>query len=1531
MASYKSGSDPPPRTRAASREASTTSKRYGTYTPDQPKDKRSSWSLGRAYGEQAQPSPYTAPAIGDTRNAAPVYPRCEDSLSKPKSSHFGFHRTPKQPPSREASPSNEASPSKGKHTRNVLRRKPSSISQHASGSRVTLGSERSPPPAWSNGSLAQYGNIPDSMTSLIMEVGHGNDTSTSTPRMIPELERYRYAVKYRSSKEKLATEIPHKLYTHDLSAPTPLHSSQSGQSRYSGASPSTQFSEASGPASYSRNTTPTSMSSQSPGITIPNKGSSRIAHVSPTHTRPPVTRRRAETDADLEVVEPQGLPSVRESLNSSSSSSTVKDFNNEKGKEKKKKRLSPPPPSPPPRKSSQRARIAREQETASGPTVSPILGSGNDLATLQYAADAHMIGRSRTAPPMRPSREGTPDLSAHIAQLGESVAFIRSNLHTLGSSGESSSNFPTSPLSRSASSTPLNINRGARPVLYSQIPARGYSPGLASQKTRASTSKPSNLGTVPDLRPKEGTQSERCQRTPSPGAKRFALFGRRTVTEPNTPRTVLERKNPRRGPQAGTGHEGYGRHAFRGRSTSSTALNASLAVDTSRDRSTSIARPSYESHNGKATQDSFFLQRMSPVIITGGGGVPELRRTESATNLAGLPRPSLESKALFAHPLSPQTSLSKDATTRTTLWPSALPRNFVNKSQSAYPLPSVAKDIQARRPSESSEMEVKPTLAVRRSMQRLLVDQEPLTLPKPINVMSRGTSPAISSHDASMKSLPSLDEIPWENVGLRRVAKSKIMQKPCKPPRSPRKQKWNLFLRTQAGKPGLEISVPPIIAEPAPVAHYAMMLMDEQEALENAVGLEDIMREVAEAETTRVELETFEFGTYSGNLRRQGKVHQPASWKYESPPDLRADVDRTRAQLEPQETAIMRAANVTRPRLQQVGRIPQVTPARTAQMSPKSFSRPFARMSMTMDSGTPDVANKASVAVGMEGRSIAEPTLVTETGQEIGAGVGDPSSSETTEHLRQAPGSELEHEDFFRFSHRKSSVVTTSSSSYSGLLNATENITAVVPDSQDPLEEDEVWDEYDDLTQGGEGRGRISHTSSLGNPFRYENYESRAVSKDESHESEIVHCVMDKRTQVQGETPGKSTSSSEFDPQSFISGYRNSKDILSAEVEKVPRSSASTRRSSIPPASSMHRKSASLSSHSRHSSDSMILKTTAKPPQSSPLARVNLRVGSMTVSKWLTFGHVLFSPIRKIIADSNPNPNPLKMLIIDGLGNADWSFYAAETYPQVTFYNMSPIPSPSSTNVSRESAFHPATPDNHKQIQQLSLSDRFPFPGNMFNAVIIRFPRASPQTTYKNVVAEAKRVLKPGGWLECNILDLKMANMGRFTRHAVRELKVKIQGAHPAVHLQSPAEMIEWLVAKKGFSERKSCTVGIPVASAIASVSATPAPSKSNASATTAAKGKKPEEEESLADLMRDTSPSSDAGIAKSVASVGRWWYSRCYESLILPNDDPEHESIWNDQSLLNECAKWNTSFSLLVGYARKPVAGNWRTRGSSV
>jgi hypothetical protein len=318
----------------------------------------------------------------------------------------------------------------------------------------------------------------------------------------------------------------------------------------------------------------------------------------------------------------------------------------------------------------------------------------------------------------------------------------------------------------------------------------------------------------------------------------------------------------------------------------------------------------------------------------------------------------------------------------------------------------------------------------------------------------------------------------------------------------------------------------------------------------------------------------------------------------------------------------------------------------------------------------------------------------------------------------------------------------------------------------------------------------------------------------------------------------------------------------------------------------------------------------------------------MTVSKWLTFGHVLFSPVRDELVSEVGSLKRPSILVVDGLGNDDWSFYAAETYPAATFFNLSPR-APLPTEYQNESSF-PLSPPNHHQVQYPSHTAKFPFGAQSFTAVVVRFPAAAPEGHYRNIISEARRVLKPGGYIELSILDVDLNNMGNRCRRTVRRLKERIHAQAPDTSLASASDLILRLIGRRGFADVKTCRVGVPIASNVAR-----SPRSSNSNDTGGSSGKRrstggaapgggkhhnKKDERSLPEMIADDSPVADESIAQSVARVGRWWYSRCYESAAGPGIGPSSKgSIWRDKALLAECQEWGTSLKLMVCHARVP------------
>jgi hypothetical protein len=1382
-----------------------------------------------------------------------------------------------------------------KQHRNVLRRKESSVSKGAPGVHHDARSN--------SGGTSSSSSFPKSQASHDPRAPQLDRTFTESPVEIrvaqqvelpkavarttvvyPELDRYRDV---QIPKTTPGTEVLFKLATQDLPPPTPLFSgTSSAMSAFSG-SPSTRFSESPGTGPYSRDTTPTSMSSASPGLIAPTRTTaSRGRQTSPAETRPPVSRRRAGSfplEAESVVSDTQGLAVVREALTSSSSNSTVRDGDRkEKGE---KKRPPPTPPNPPPRKSSQRFHNDRSEErNISEPAkkpANPVTRSpspARKTAPLRKGSRPIMPPSPRPTPPSRPSRDGTPDLHS---QFGGPMPIIHSNL----------------------SSTSISDRRQSGQIVPSSLP-KSTTIRRASQDS--SFPSQSNIGREPTPVPQaysgsaQTTRGEpgRPVRTPSPGVStfrsKFGFFGRKAKTDAEASKADKKEKTPRKGPAAGTGHEGYGRLGAVKRRSSNTAIpSQGLHVPTG----------SAGSLNSAPLTDPFLLERLNPVIISGGEVIEnrnvssELSRTESNQSLP-------VHHGYHSRNDSAISSSSQDD--GNTLWPSALPRNT----------------MQSRRPSDSSDSEaitMKTPLAFRRSVQRARSssNQQQINVPKPI-VTTGITSPSMGNLATAVLTDDSTAETQTHigQVRGRAAAQSRKLTKRAKSPK-----KWNLFSRSRSqpaapARKAKEADLVPATVTTVPgkpVAFYTIMDSSEQEDTEDQ-DITDVLRAAdvlpprppaKPTKTSSTVNHTSEKGQGQDQSAHQqtpvatfiDDSTQPMQTRPATPPTGSEPVDYQKEQV----------SSMTRPsRLPQVGRIPKVVASRPEHASPRSFSRPFHRVSVQFSPSTLAIANKAFIA---KGPSPPEPSTPEPVKDARRTAIVTGSAVVPRRSHRQSFSIDIGQlgNSFLAFPPRKDSGSTgTTTSSSSGIPSYAQHI-AVIPTPTAPLAEDEIWDEYNDLL----GEAPPSATSSRGAPFHLDIYESRLAKRTgKAPEPPLANPqdVKDIRDSIEA---GKAATSSShysgdmasriktafrigndspptpFSISEFVSGYgdRNNTGESSNVAVSSKRGSSSSRKSSR-----LRVSNASTSS------------------EETPLSQVNLRVGSMTVSKWLTFGHVLFSPAKEDIVPVVGSLKRSSILVIDGLGNDDWSFYAAETYPAATFYNLSPRAPLSEEH--RTSTSFPMSPPNHHQIQYTSHLDKFPFAPDSFTTVVYRFPAAGPESYYRNIISEARRVLKPGGYVELSILDVDLNNMGNRTRRGVRRLKEKVNAQNSDINLSSTADLMIRLLGNKGFIDIKSCRVGVPVASAVTSASGSEG-------------GKKKKDERSLAEMMNDETESGDENITKMVAKVGRWWYNRLYEAStgISP-------SVWHDRALLAECEEWQTTLKLMVCHARVPRT---RARVSSI
>ncbi|KAH8595982.1 hypothetical protein B0O99DRAFT_147321 [Bisporella sp. PMI_857] len=1297
MASYQSGSDPPIRT-----EDQRKTRRQGGYMAPTIRSQSRERGNMQVYGQTEARSGQTP--VDRIYQTVPR-PRIRDPSpstksvagTKPKSG-FGFGNATT---TTTVTAGGSVPELKGKSSRNVLRRKPSSIAKQAakdntppipSMEKVVATS----PAEWMRPSSARHPSTESSMrpadvyTDIFTRPSARVLKDEEVPRVIPELDRYGPRLEQPREYLNRNPGIP-KLSTQNLPLATPLSSGGSSETpvyglssntnRYSGysgsgysASPSTRFSESPGPGAYSRDTTPTSMSSQSPGIMAPLKiNTPRLKQGSPAYSRPPVARRRGgslSNEVEVPTVDTQGLPALRESLNSSSSNSTVKadGKTKEPEKERKKKGLSPLPPSPPPRKSSQKFKKERSIEdspTKSKTSVESKRMPSSDLSLSKPPmASLQTQSPGQTVPPVRPSREGTPSLTQ------DSINVVQSNLTGLNFSHN-----------RRRSSLP----RGTSPLMSAQQPSkllsRNPSPSPVMPTQREGTPAPAGLGIVPNLRPPQELHPAlrpAGTRTPSPivtnTKTRFALFGRRTKTAPEISTLDTKDKASRKGPAAGTGHEGYGKYATRGRSSSTGGTSRA------RDRSLSGAHSSQESIANTLSNDPFLRERMSPVVIAGGGEIienrnasSELSRSESNTSLV-VERRSLESKG------SSRTNLSNESN-RTTLWPSALPKDALPRDVRRTSTLAMPK---TRRPSDSADEVVgKTSLAFRRSMQRMNNSTGALNLPKPIQIPGMGLSPSLNSLDSSVISNESqMERLAELNRGRKgHLTKPRKLEKR---PKSPRK--WNIFHRSQPAKEDVGTALPVQVGRPVvkAVPHYALLDSSDEQQDNEDVNLEDILRDADVVDLTNEELDALQFGAYKENLRRINDLNtmietgvslperSPIIFSSPEPmqtPELQQGGSPIAQNTSPPRPAPLKVikdpliqpmdlkitaeiAPVRPSRLAQVGRIPKVISARPVATSPKSFSRPFARLSTIQPLQAPIVLDKESIAVGPSPPKPSTPEPHSDA-LPIGLGLRQQSIDSKSD------AASTNHKDFLAFSPRKGSEATSSSGGNSYL-----DTVAVIPQPDAALVEDEVWDEYDDL-MGNEGPVPVSATSSHGNPFEYESYESRRLGKSKVP----ITIAMDSPSLPSTAAPSSPSKRSVFTTSSVYSADMTQvlRDALAAEPTPTTPMSFTDffsgygdRNNSTPGDSARKpqrtsqgsRKSNGSSSHTRSASG---LVTIPEQENNSSISQVNLRVGSMTVSKWLTFGHVLFSPAREELMQLEGSTKRHSILVIDGLGNGMFS------------------------------------------------------------------------------------------------------------------------------------------------------------------------------------------------------------------------------------------------------------------------------------
>ena len=1137
----------------------------------------------------------------------------------------------------------------------------------------------------------------------------------------------------------------------------------------------------------------------------------------------------------------------------------------------------------------------------------------------------------RPLPPRRPSRDGTVDLEL------KPFPVVQSNLSSLSIHGRRRSG---SQQGRLTKTPPASLPRPVRDQTASQeersqgsLPPRNRTPAndeFTQADAIASASLLSRNRPAPPTRLSHSkTSSKDSNSSASTGlGKLSTFFSRRARTVPGA--DAPDKKLTRRGPAAGTGHEGYGKYAQHGRKSSSSSIRNILVQANSTPRQAT----NRQDNRGSRTDsdlEAFVAQRLDPVVILGGGGYRHRPESDAPTVWPTFDQSPLQSPSLH-------TPVFQDATRD-----AALSVSYLNSDSEASAPASASKDgFEPLQPRHSVE---NPDRFIETSMIQDLPTIEPyLSLQTPPNTE---ISTGINFQQNAIRDDDKLLTIPVEvkNTATQNEMHRVDINSLRKTGKKGRNLRWNFFHKASGRendvrKPANVQSsqLPVTVARLSPhrnVPYYAVI--DSESGNDTQENLDDVLSEAMGEKgntASNENVQTIMRSLHGNSILLPSFPTLPDEYQNLSPfrINLQSDDSPTLISKGNNPNYIQRAA-----RLPRVGRIPRVISRGDHEHRPpvQSFSRPFSHDERPRDS-------LPAFPVEPE-----RPILGIQTDILPSRPFGDfdsakPASAPARAIVSPATRSNSQQPEFLTYQSRHDSEVSISASS-EGVLSIAGP--ARLPSGLLFHHAEDEWKEYDDLldhvlspTTPKTGK---STTSSQGDPFRYANLASQDIQallrehvRDDLRQEDIeVRYVPPSSLVVPKLSAEPSTEEirlrrsriapalhASFAPSSPFSVGDYATD-RSSVVQAL--SSASTAEDAylspltyVPPEKVVHAK-------ERSHYHSTVLLDVAERDQAGPVAQSDLRFAALMTSKWLSFGRVLFSPAHEEM-QRRPEQH---ILVIDGLGNDDWSFYCALTYPTALIHDLKETEI--GTKIRQENFSDSwEAPPNYRSVNHPDLAERFPYPQGYFTAVILRFPPAMSEGIMKMILAECRRVLMPGGHLEFTVLDLDLVNMGNYTRRAVRNLKVRMNVADPDVSLKSTSDNIQDLLGRKGFENLNRCVVGVPVAgNTIGSVDSTSSRSSNSSHQRRGSSGLSgppgtPSNAQSgnfsLSELVADNSPTSDEKITKMVSKVGRWWYTRCYEWAVLPGGNLG-QSIWADRKVLRECRRRGSGFKMVIAYAQKP------------
>ncbi|KAK6361881.1 hypothetical protein TWF730_005593 [Orbilia blumenaviensis] len=271
------------------------------------------------------------------------------------------------------------------------------------------------------------------------------------------------------------------------------------------------------------------------------------------------------------------------------------------------------------------------------------------------------------------------------------------------------------------------------------------------------------------------------------------------------------------------------------------------------------------------------------------------------------------------------------------------------------------------------------------------------------------------------------------------------------------------------------------------------------------------------------------------------------------------------------------------------------------------------------------------------------------------------------------------------------------------------------------------------------------------------------------------------------------------------------------------------------------------------------------------------RLWALVAAEWLTFGKSLQSDAHEYLLDAHVTDGR-RLLHLHGSAADGWVL--AAKYPNVTVYSVS------SQDISNPPCQWSA-PLNHHALFTPQPNSPLPFPDNYFDVISTKsFPRILRLSEWVPILRECNRVLRPGGWIELQIVDPVLTKQGELLREwlEARIVREMLEDSYTI----KPSDDVLGFLQETGFDNVKRSRIALPA-------SFNP----------------------KLKNIARGQGPDPDA--ARVMVLVGRHFYEELYRGFNPIMSGPSGDHLWwQNKAIKHECEVLNACFGLTFAFAQK-------------